>query len=210
MCINNTCFYVIIALYIYVLYCIYIQALISLSRAETSSKQPTGAQVREYILQRIHIHLNIYKCNYIFPDFYIFSPLVPQSGPEVHEPSGDAVVQESRAAVRSDQLQVCYEHVCVFVYIGDLMQYTFVSYHHVNIHSNMSPFSPSLSLPLSSNEIDMWSIGCLFAEMKAVPRAPLLPGKDDINQLELIYQLLGRHKISSIMCMILCVCECQG
>ena len=62
-----------------------------------------------------------------------------------------------------------------------------------NCH-NSDPF-----LLLSSNEIDMWSIGCLFAEMKAVPRAPLLPGKDDINQLELIYQLLGRAT-SVVLC----------
>lgn len=53
--------------------------------------------------------------------------------------------------------------------------------------------SPELLLGSTGygSEIDMWSIGCLFAEMKMRPHTPLLPGKDDINQLEMIYQLLG-------------------
>ena len=44
------------------------------------------------------------------------------------------------------------------------------------------------------SEIDIWSIGCLFAEMKLTPHVPLFPGKDvdgGLHQLELIYQLLG-------------------
>ena len=44
------------------------------------------------------------------------------------------------------------------------------------------------------SEIDIWSIGCLFAEMRMTPHVPLFPGKDadgGLHQLELIYQLLG-------------------
>lgn len=37
--------------------------------------------------------------------------------------------------------------------------------------------------------VDMWSIGCIFAEM--LLRKPLLPGQDSENQLELIVGLLG-------------------
>ena len=37
--------------------------------------------------------------------------------------------------------------------------------------------------------VDMWSIGCIFAEM--LIRKPLLPGQDSENQLELIVGLLG-------------------
>jgi serine/threonine protein kinase len=40
-----------------------------------------------------------------------------------------------------------------------------------------------------SNSVDMWSIGCIFAEM--LIRKPLLPGQDSENQLELIVELLG-------------------
>lgn len=37
--------------------------------------------------------------------------------------------------------------------------------------------------------VDMWSIGCIFAEM--LLRKPILPGQDGENQLELIFNLLG-------------------
>jgi serine/threonine protein kinase len=37
--------------------------------------------------------------------------------------------------------------------------------------------------------VDMWSIGCIFAEM--LIRKPILPGQDSENQLELIVGLLG-------------------
>lgn len=40
-----------------------------------------------------------------------------------------------------------------------------------------------------SGAVDMWSIGCIFAEM--LIRKPLLPGQDSENQLELIVGLLG-------------------
>uniref|UniRef100_A0A7S3NG81 Protein kinase domain-containing protein n=1 Tax=Euplotes harpa TaxID=151035 RepID=A0A7S3NG81_9SPIT len=40
-----------------------------------------------------------------------------------------------------------------------------------------------------SGSVDMWSIGCIFAEM--LLRKPILPGQDSENQLELIVELLG-------------------
>lgn len=40
-----------------------------------------------------------------------------------------------------------------------------------------------------SGAVDMWSVGCIFAEM--LLRKPLLPGQDSENQLELIVRLLG-------------------
>lgn len=39
-------------------------------------------------------------------------------------------------------------------------------------------------------EIDMWSVGCLFGELKNKGR-PMLPGQTDPQELELIYQLCG-------------------
>ena len=39
-------------------------------------------------------------------------------------------------------------------------------------------------------EIDVWSIGCIFAEL--LNRKPLLPGKDTLHQCELVIGLLGR------------------
>lgn len=37
--------------------------------------------------------------------------------------------------------------------------------------------------------MDMWSVGCIFAEL--LIRKPLLPGTDPKHQLELIFNLLG-------------------
>jgi len=37
--------------------------------------------------------------------------------------------------------------------------------------------------------IDMWSVGCIFAEL--LLRKPILPGRDEFEQLNLIFRLLG-------------------
>jgi len=37
--------------------------------------------------------------------------------------------------------------------------------------------------------IDMWSVGCIFAEL--LSREPLLPGKSEIDQIDKIFKLLG-------------------
>ena len=39
-------------------------------------------------------------------------------------------------------------------------------------------------------EVDIWSVGCIFAELYA--KAPIMKGRTDIEQLGLIYTLLGR------------------
>ncbi|KAJ3256262.1 hypothetical protein HK103_005625 [Boothiomyces macroporosus] len=51
--------------------------------------------------------------------------------------------------------------------------------------------SPELLLGATtySTEIDLWSIGCIFAEL--IDNSPLLPGKGEIDQLSKIFQLLG-------------------
>ena len=41
-----------------------------------------------------------------------------------------------------------------------------------------------------SSAIDMWSVGCIFAEL--LGRKPLFPGKDYFHQLKLIMQVLGK------------------
>ncbi len=40
-----------------------------------------------------------------------------------------------------------------------------------------------------SGAIDMWSVGCIFAEI--ILRSPLFPGESDLNQLAKIFNLLG-------------------
>jgi serine/threonine protein kinase len=40
-----------------------------------------------------------------------------------------------------------------------------------------------------STAIDMWAVGCIFGEL--LLGRPLMPGKTDIHQLQLIYELLG-------------------
>ncbi|WBW74158.1 serine/threonine protein kinase Cdk11 [Schizosaccharomyces osmophilus] len=46
-----------------------------------------------------------------------------------------------------------------------------------------------LGTPSYGREIDMWSIGCIFAEM--VNRSPLFPGKNELDQLHKIFTVLG-------------------
>jgi serine/threonine protein kinase len=44
--------------------------------------------------------------------------------------------------------------------------------------------------------LDVWSIGCIFAEL--LDRKPLFPGKDSSDQIELILSILGTPKIEDI------------
>lgn len=46
--------------------------------------------------------------------------------------------------------------------------------------------------------IDMWSIGCIFAEL--LGRKPLFPGKDYIHQLNLITDVIGTPDDEDIEC----------
>ncbi|EFJ44600.1 cyclin dependent kinase [Volvox carteri f. nagariensis] len=38
-------------------------------------------------------------------------------------------------------------------------------------------------------EVDMWSVGCIFAEL--LTGKPLFPGKDDMDQMDKIFQIMG-------------------
>ena len=44
-------------------------------------------------------------------------------------------------------------------------------------------------MQVQTTAIDMWSAGCILGELLA--HKPLLPGKSEINQLDLIIDLLG-------------------
>jgi serine/threonine protein kinase len=44
---------------------------------------------------------------------------------------------------------------------------------------------------LHCREVDIWAVGCLFAEMMSGD--PLFPGDSDIDQLYQITKLLGKH-----------------
>ena len=46
-----------------------------------------------------------------------------------------------------------------------------------------------LNSKVQTTAIDMWSAGCILGELLA--HKPLLPGKSEINQLDLIVELLG-------------------
>jgi len=45
--------------------------------------------------------------------------------------------------------------------------------------------------------VDMWSIGCIFAEL--IGRKALFPGKDHVHQLSLIYRIIGTPSQDEIM-----------
>ncbi len=47
-----------------------------------------------------------------------------------------------------------------------------------------------------STAVDMWSVGCIFAEM--LQRKPFLPGTDTKNQIELICEYLGTPDIEDM------------
>ncbi|KAL0486975.1 cyclin-dependent kinase [Acrasis kona] len=51
--------------------------------------------------------------------------------------------------------------------------------------------APELLLGVESysTAVDMWAVGCIFGEL--LLSRPVMPGKQDLNQLELIYELLG-------------------
>lgn len=49
--------------------------------------------------------------------------------------------------------------------------------------------SPSLVLQEYTKAIDVWSVGCIFAELLGTK--PLFPGDDYIHQLRIIVDLLG-------------------
>ena len=40
-----------------------------------------------------------------------------------------------------------------------------------------------------NTEIDMWSVGCIFAEL--LVGKPIFPGKDELDQLEKIQAVMG-------------------
>ena len=44
--------------------------------------------------------------------------------------------------------------------------------------------------------VDVWSVGCIFAEL--LGRKPLFPGKDQVHQLQLIFQTLGSPEKSQM------------
>ncbi|KAJ7540509.1 hypothetical protein O6H91_10G019900 [Diphasiastrum complanatum] len=53
-----------------------------------------------------------------------------------------------------------------------------------------------LSCEEYSSAIDMWSVGCIFAEL--LGRKPLFPGKDYIHQLKLIINMIGSPEESDL------------
>ena len=50
-----------------------------------------------------------------------------------------------------------------------------------------------LEIPTYSEKTDMWSIGCIFAELLNKGR-PILPGKSELHQFEIICDLIGLKK----------------
>lgn len=65
------------------------------------------------------------------------------------------------------------------------------------IHEEVcSGFPKGLCLLQYTPAIDIWSIGCIFAEM--LTGKPLFPGKNVVHQLDLITDLLGSPSAEAI------------
>ena len=56
--------------------------------------------------------------------------------------------------------------------------------------------SPKIDLLQYTPAIDIWSIGCIFAEM--LSGKPLFPGKNVVHQLDLMTDLLGTPPPESV------------
>lgn len=53
-----------------------------------------------------------------------------------------------------------------------------------------------LQAPTQTTSVDMWAAGCILGEL--LGHKPLLPGRSEIQQLELIVDLLGKLLIKQI------------
>ncbi|KAK9670087.1 hypothetical protein RND81_13G176300 [Saponaria officinalis] len=53
-----------------------------------------------------------------------------------------------------------------------------------------------LSCETYGTSVDMWSVGCIFAEL--LGRRPIFPGKDSLDQLNLIINILGTQRDSEL------------
>lgn len=50
-----------------------------------------------------------------------------------------------------------------------------------------------LQAPTQTTSVDMWAAGCILGEL--LGHKPLLPGRSEIQQLELIVDLLGKYTL---------------
>ena len=63
-------------------------------------------------------------------------------------------------------------------------------------HSDIPEFTAKHLILQYTPAIDIWSIGCIFAEM--LSGRPLFPGKNVVHQLDLMTDLLGTPSSDSI------------
>ena len=64
------------------------------------------------------------------------------------------------------------------------------------IHSAGIVHRDLLSANNYTTAVDMWSVGCIFAEM--LQRKPFLPGTDTKNQIELTCEYLGSPELENM------------
>jgi len=62
------------------------------------------------------------------------------------------------------------------------------SFHALQLHLTRGGLC-ALHPPRYATSVDMWSAGCILAEL--VLRKPLFPGKTELEQLDLVFRVMG-------------------
>lgn len=84
----------------------------------------------------------------------------------------------------------------------DLVDQRFIPYSRIYFLFNLPYFMVIFNLPHNHEwmqytpAIDVWSIGCIFAEV--LTGKPLFPGKNVVHQLDLMTDLLGTPSLDTI------------
>ena len=91
--------------------------------------------------------------------------------------------------IKSYQISYFLSFFLSFYFFFDQRNNQHLIFYFVSLHYLISFFSVLLGSKKYSTPIDVWSIGCIFAEM--AQKYPLFPGDSEIDELFQIFRVLG-------------------